>query len=169
MRNPPVGGFEAIMVSGVGAGRILDDVSKVAYRYAHIDELDARTMHALLMLRSEVFVVEQQCAYLDMDERDAEPTTIHLWAERDSEVLAYVRLMEDEDGLARIGRVCTKFGARGQGFAGRLLNYAIKMAGERRIVLSAQASQERWYQKFGFTRSGAAFTEDGIPHVPMVR
>ena len=169
MTNPPVGGFEAIMVSGGGAGRILDDVSKVAYRYAHIDELDARTMHALLRLRSEVFVLEQQCVYLDMDDRDVEPSTIHLWAEREGEVLAYLRLMEDPDGLVRIGRVCTKFGARGQGFAGRLLNYAIKMAGDRRIVLAAQAAQERWYEKFGFARSGPAFMEDGIPHVPMLR
>lgn len=141
----------------------------MAYRYARIDNLDARTLYALLALRVEVFVVEQACSYPELDGRDLEPETIHLWAERDGDILAYVRLLAEPTGEVRIGRVCTKFGARGRGLAARLVDYAVKMAGDRRIVLSAQAHLEAWYERFGFARSGEPYVEDGIPHVPMVR
>jgi ElaA protein len=144
-------------------------VSKVSYRYARLSDLDARTLYALLNLRTEVFVVEQECAYQELDGRDVEPGALHLWAERDGDVLAYLRLLEEPDGTVRIGRVCTRFGARGQGLSARLIEYAVKMADGRRIVLAAQAHLEPWYARFGFTRSGEPFVEDGIPHVPMAR
>lgn len=144
-------------------------IGGLAYRYAHTGELDARTLYALLELRVQVFVVEQECAYLELDGRDVEPDTLHLWAERDGDVLAYLRLLGEPDGTVRLGRVCTKFGARGQGLSARLMDYAVRMAEDRRIVLAAQAHLESWYERFGFTRSGEPFTEDGIPHVPMAR
>jgi ElaA protein len=141
----------------------------LGYRYAHTDELDARTLYALLELRVQVFVVEQTCPYLELDGRDLEPKTIHLWAERDGDVLAYLRLLDEPDGSVRLGRVCTKFGARGRGLSARLMEYAVKMADGRRMVLAAQSHLEPWYERFGFTRSGEPFVEDGIPHVPMMR
>jgi ElaA protein len=144
-------------------------VSKVSYRFARLSDLDSRTMYAILALRNEVFVVEQECAYQDLDGRDTEPGAIHLWAERDGDVLAYLRLLEEPDGSVRIGRVCTRFGARGQGLSARLMEYALKMADGRRTVLAAQAHLELWYAKYGFARVGDPFLEDGIPHVPMAR
>lgn len=131
--------------------------------------LDAFTMHEVLRLRQQVFVVEQRAAYADIDGRDVEPGTVQFWAGDDGRVLATVRLLREPDGTERIGRVATAADARGAGLAGDLMRAAIAEARGDVIVLDAQAHLEEWYGRFGFVRSGAAFSEDGIPHIPMTR
>jgi ElaA protein len=135
---------------------------------ALLDELDARTLYRILALRSEVFVVEQDCVYLDPDGRDLEPDARQLWIERDGAVIATLRLLRDHD-CARVGRVVTASTARGGGIAAALMRRAIELAGSLDIVLDAQAHLADWYGRFGFVRDGADFVEDGIPHVPMRR
>jgi ElaA protein len=135
---------------------------------AVLDELDARTLYRILALRSEVFVVEQECVYLDLDGRDLEPDARQLWIERDGAVVATLRLLRDGD-CARIGRVVTAPTARGGGVAAALMQRAIELAGAVDIVLDAQAHLADWYGRLGFVRDGAQFVEDGIPHVPMRR
>jgi len=135
---------------------------------ALLDELDARTLYRILALRSEVFVVEQECVYLDPDGRDLEPDARQLWVERDGTVVATLRLLRDQD-RARIGRVVTAPTARGGGVAAALVRRAIELAGDVDIVLDAQAHLADWYGRLGFVRDGAEFVEDGIPHVPMRR
>jgi ElaA protein len=137
-------------------------------RDAATDDLDARTLYGILALRSAVFVVEQNCVYLDPDGRDLEPTTRQLWIERDGAVLATLRLLLDgAAGPARIGRVATATSARGSGLAARLVRRAIELAGDREVVMGAQSYLEQWYGALGFVRDGPDYDEDGIPHLPM--
>lgn len=135
-------------------------------------ELTPRELYDLLRLRSEVFVVEQDCVFLDLDGRDHEPAAEHLWLADDDGVVSAVRILDEGDGVASIGRVVTRPGARSNGAAARLMHEAIAAldrAGNRAIVLGAQAHLADWYGRFGFEVSGPAYDEDGIEHVPMRR
>ena len=137
-------------------------------RVASFADLDTTTLYALLKLRSDVFVVEQQCAYADVDGRDTEPGTRHVWLSRDRDVLAYLRILAD-DGTERIGRVVVAKTERGAGHAGRLLAHALTVIGNRDSVLEAQAQLVGFYQRYGYTATGPQYLEDGIVHVPMRR
>ena len=137
-------------------------------RVAGFADLDPLTGYRLWALRSAVFVVEQDCPYLDLDGRDLEPLTRHLWVERDGDPVATLRLLDDGAAL-RIGRVVTAAPARGQGLAARLVAAALELAGERPVVLDAQSHLVDWYAAFGFVPSGPGFLDDGIPHTPMRR
>ena len=138
-----------------------------ALHVATFDELDARTAYLLWQLRSEVFVVEQDCAYLDLDGRDLEPATQHLWI-GNARPVGYLRVLDD-DGCARIGRVVVAEDHRGQRLAERLMHAALEVVGDRPCVLDAQAYLAGWYARLGFEQSGPEFLDDGIPHVPMRR
>jgi ElaA protein len=137
-------------------------------RVASFRDLDTTTLYALLKLRSDVFVVEQKCAYGDLDGRDTEPGTRHVWLSRGDEILAYLRILDDGD-TQRIGRVVTAPQARGEGLADRLMGRALTVIGNRASVLEAQAYLVRFYAKYGYQQTGPEYLEDGIPHVPMLR
>ncbi|WP_324273455.1 GNAT family N-acetyltransferase [Blastococcus brunescens] len=116
----------------------------------------------------DVFVVEQECPYPELDGRDTEPATVHLWVESDGEVAATIRVLDD--GATRaIGRVATAAGFRGQGLAARLMHEGIALCDGFPVTLGAQAHLQGWYEQFGFRLSGPGYIEDGIPHVPMRR
>jgi ElaA protein len=134
-------------------------------------ELDVPTLYALLRLRVDVFVVEQRCPYREIDDRDLEPGTRHLWyGPSRTEPLAYLRVLADADGTARIGRVCTAPSARGGGLSGRLMTDALDLIGDQTpCVLDAQSYLVDFYRRFGFVPSGDEYVEDGIAHVPMRR
>ena len=139
-----------------------------ALRRARFAELTPFELYGLCRLRVDVFVVEQECPYPELDGRDTEPTTVHVWFEEDGAVLATIRVLDDGDTRA-IGRVATAASARGRGLAARLMEEGIALCGDLPITLGAQAHLEGWYERFGFRRSGVAYVEDGIPHVPMRR
>jgi ElaA protein len=132
-------------------------------------ELDAAALYDLLRLRVDVFVVEQRCPYPELDGRDAEPETWHLWLERDGAPAAYLRMLAEPEGGHRIGRVCTADTARGQGHAGRLMAEAMRLAGNAEVRLEAQTYALDFYARYGFLPSGPEYLEDGIPHTPMTR
>ena len=132
-------------------------------------QLDATTLYALLRLRTNVFVVEQQCPYPELDGRDCEPDTQHLWLADSAGPTAYLRVLRAPDGARRIGRVCTRADARSQGLAATLMVAALEIDAAAPVVLDAQSHLSQWYQQFGFEQSGQPFVEDGIPHVPMRR
>lgn len=143
-------------------------------RSARLPELDPLTLYALLRLRTDIFVVEQECAYPELDGRDAEPDTEHLWLEVDGEPVATLRVLKEPpgpDGRARyrIGRVATHREHRGHGYAAALLGEALARVGDAPVDIDAQVPLAEWYGRFGFARSGADFVEDGIPHLPMRR
>ena len=129
-------------------------------------DLSAAELHGLLRLRVDVFVVEQRCAYAELDGRDLDPTTVHLWT---GEPSAYLRLLTEPDGSRRIGRVCAAPAERGRGLVRRLMAAAITEIGDDACVLSAQAHLTGLYGGFGFTPTGPGYDWDGVPHVPMRR
>lgn len=132
-------------------------------------DLTAAEVYHLLKLRNDVFVVEQNCVYADLDGRDLEPTTRHFWLEVDGAPRAYLRLLEEPGGTYRIGRVCTARAARGLGFSRRLMEAALVEVGTTECVLDAQTYVADFYASFGFRPEGAEFIEDGIPHLRMRR
>lgn len=134
-----------------------------------LDRLDPVTLYRLIALREAVFVVEQECPYLDADGRDLEPGARQLWLADGDEILATTRLLWDAPDRARIGRVATAPAHRRRGHAEVLLRRALEIAGPVEIVLDAQSYLQGWYARFGFTVTGPEFLEDGIPHVPMSR
>jgi ElaA protein len=141
---------------------------RVDVRVASFRDLDTTTLYAILKLRSDVFVVEQKCVYADLDGRDTEPGTRHVWLARGDDILAYLRILDDGHA-ERIGRVVTAADARGAGHAGRLMGHALTVVGNRPSVLDAQAYLTEFYTRFGYAPTGPEFLEDGIPHVPMAR
>ncbi|MEJ5914177.1 GNAT family N-acetyltransferase [Pseudokineococcus sp. 1T1Z-3] len=143
-------------------------------------DLDAATLHAVLRLRSDVFVVEQACPYPDVDGQDLAPGTEHVWhvgdgAVRPGELVAVaaaLRVLREPGGSAaprRVGRVVTAATARGQGLSSVLMTDVVERHGHVDLVLDAQAHLEHWYARFGLERVGEEYLEDGIPHVPMRR
>jgi ElaA protein len=130
-------------------------------------ELPATALYGILRLRSEVFVVEQDCAYLDPDGRDLEPSTRHLWIEDEGTVVAALRVLHDADGATSIGRVVTAAAHRSQGLAADLVRTALATTTTRPVRINAQSQLVEWYRRFGFEVSGDEFVEDGIPHTPM--
>jgi ElaA protein len=145
-------------------------VGVTSVRCSSVADLDPTTLYRILRLRTEVFVVEQECPYPELDGRDLEPSARQLWIEgQDASVLATLRLLRDDDGVARIGRVATAPSARGEGLGGLLMRRALEFAGDADTVLDAQSYLADWYARFGFVRDGEDYVEDGIPHVPMRR
>lgn len=159
------------MTRATGARRVRRtwQARRVTVRDASIDELDARTLYGILALRGEVFVVEQNCVYADLDGRDLETSARQLWIELDGEVVATLRILDEPDGTARIGRVVTAKHVRSNGLAAQLMDRALELVGDRPVVLGAQSHLVDWYARFGFSTSGAEYIEDGIPHTPMRR
>ncbi len=139
----------------------------IVIRCASLRDLDAVTLHGIMRLRQEVFVVEQECAYPDLDGRDVEPGALQFWAEEsDGSVVATLRVLREAGGDVRIGRVATARSVRGRGVADALVAQALEQT-EDPVVLDAQSHLEHWYLRIGFQRAGEEFVEDGIPHVPM--
>lgn len=136
-----------------------------ATRASSFEAMSTTTLYGLLRLRSEVFVVEQSCPYLDMDGRDKESTTRHVWIEYDDEPVACLRLTADAAGY-QIGRVCTAPQHRGSGLAGRLMTTALQDI-HGTVSLNSQSYATGFYARYGFKICGDSFLEDGIPHVPM--
>ncbi|MFL6204883.1 MAG: GNAT family N-acetyltransferase [Acidimicrobiales bacterium] len=131
--------------------------------------ISARELYAALELRGAVFVVEQECPYLDPDGRDLEPSTRHLWLDAaDGGMAAYLRVLDDGDGTLRIGRVVTAPSSRRTGLATRLLVAALDEATDA-VVLDAQSQHTALYERHGFVVDGEEHLEDGIPHTPMRR
>jgi ElaA protein len=146
-------------------------VSAVLHREWAVD-LTPERLYALLRLRVEVFVIEQECPYPELDGRDLEPATRHFWIASDTDAdlpLACLRLLEEQDGSFRIGRVCTAKEARGRGLSRRLMEAALVDVGGSESVLDAQVQVAGLYAAFGYRQVGDEFVEDGIPHITMRR
>jgi len=144
----------------------------IDWRFARFDELSPREIHDLFRARAAAFVVEQNCAFQDLDGVD--PECWHLLG-YEGELLAYARLVPpgvkfDEPS---IGRVVTTQAARGTGRGRALMKEALARAEKlwpgRPIRIGAQHRLERFYEDFGFVTSSAPYDEDGILHVEMVR
>ena len=154
------------------------------WRFARFDDLSPREIHELYRLRAAVFVVEQACAFQDLD--GADPESWHLLGYRNApspvaggrgegRLVAYSRLVPPGVKYEEpsIGRIVTAQSVRRTGLGRTLVRESLARAGElwpgRAIRIGAQQRLERFYQEFGFVTASAPYDEDGIPHVEMVR
>lgn len=145
----------------------------IAWRCLAFSELTPHALYDLLRLRTEVFVMEQNCVFQDMD--GADPACHHLLGTRDGALLAYARLVPA--GLkfaeASIGRVVSDPSTRGTGMGHALMREAVAQLhalwGKQPIRIGAQAHLQGFYGQHGFQPSGAIYIEDGIDHVEMLR
>ncbi len=137
------------------------------------DELSTKELYELLQLRSEIFVVEQDCVYQDLDGKDQK--ALHIIGTKNNSIVAYTRIFKAGDYMAQacIGRVAVKDGERKHGYGIAIMKASIKAVeeqfGESSIALSAQTYLKRFYNSLGFQEKGGEYLEDGIPHVVMVR
>ena len=137
------------------------------------DELTNHELYALLKLRSLVFVVEQNCVFQDMDDKDQQ--SLHLLGFEDGILAAYSRLLPA--GLsyteASIGRVVTDPAFRRKGAGKELMQASIdkleEALGKQPIRIGAQLYLEAFYTSFGFHTNSEVYIEDGIPHIEMLR
>ena len=133
------------------------------------DELSVHELYGVMRLRSEVFVVEQNCVYLDADGYD--DRAMHLLGTSNGALVAYARIFEPgvKYPEGSIGRVITSAAVRGTGAGQELMREAIARMPAGPIRIGAQAYLERFYGSFGFVRVSEPYDEDGIAHIEMVR
>ncbi|HCM34815.1 GNAT family N-acetyltransferase [Chryseobacterium sp.] len=147
--------------------------SNIIWKIKTFDEFTVTELYSILKARIDVFVIEQNCPYPDLDNYDQK--AVHIWAEENGEVLAYCRIFNkgikyDETS---IGRVLTTEKARGKSLGKLLIQYAVETIENRfrtsEIRISAQDYLLRFYTGFGFEDTGNKYLEDDIPHTEMIR
>lgn len=143
------------------------------WQWTDFQHLSLEDLYALMRLRQEVFVVEQDCPYIDADDQDQRAH--HLLGWKEGSLVAYLRAFPPGEVYteAAIGRVVTSALARGTGLGRPLMREGIRCVAETwgvgPIKLSAQSHLEGYYNSLGFQVCGEGYLEDGIPHLPMRR
>lgn len=137
------------------------------------EDLSPYELYAILRLRTEVFVVEQNCVFQDMDNKDQ--PAYHLMGWENDTLIAYTRLIPPHLSYKEpsIGRVVTSASARGGGIGRKLMEKSIeeivRLYGKTPIKLGAQLYLKKFYESLGFKQSGDVYDEDGIDHIEMIR
>lgn len=145
----------------------------VQWKIKRFNELSLQELYSLLQLRSEVFVVEQNCVYQDIDGKDEK--ALHLIGEIEEKIVAYARLFKPNDYFedASIGRVITKEEVRNLKLGHQLMQNAIAgikgFFNEEKITISAQLYLKKFYESHGFVQTSEMYLEDDIPHIEMKR
>lgn len=143
------------------------------WKIKRFDALSTTELYSVLQLRSEVFVVEQNCVYQDIDGKDQK--ALHLIGEDDGQTVAYVRLFKPNDYFdeASIGRVVVKPTYRDKKLGHILMKEAIEGIktefGATKITISAQLYLKKFYESHGFITTSETYLEDDIPHIQMKR
>jgi len=145
-------------------------MSDMQFAWSGLDGLAPRDLYAMLKLRVDIFVVEQNCAYPELDGKDLE--ALHLRVLEGGELAAYLRVLPPVgDGPARIGRVIVAPSHRGRKLGEKIMQEAIARCRaqfpDRDIALSAQSHLRAFYGSFGFVPVSEEYVEDGIPHIDM--
>ncbi len=132
------------------------------------NELTTKELYEILKARAEIFVVEQNCVYQDLDGKDYE--SLHVFYEENGKVAAYLRAFYRDNNVVRIGRVLTL--QHGTGLGGKLLKEGIAHIKEKmnpgQLYIEAQCYATGYYEREGFEVCSDEFLEDGIPHVQMI-
>lgn len=137
-----------------------------------IDELSGKEMYEILNLRNEVFVLEQNCPYLDTDQKDID--AIHVMGYQNNKLIAYCRLLAPGVSYtsASIGRVVTAKSHRRTGAGKTLMKKAVEntftIFNCNEITISAQLYLKKFYESFGFITVGEVYLEDDIDHIKMI-
>jgi len=147
----------------------------MVYKCLSFSQLSNIELYELMALRQEVFVVEQDCPYLDADGKDQEAWHL-LGYDEQGKLIAYTRLLDKGTtylNYISIGRVVTSPAARGKGYGGQIMNESIRqiqhLYGAQDIKISAQVYLEQFYRSMGFESIGEGYLEDDIPHIAMIR
>ncbi|WP_044338776.1 GNAT family N-acetyltransferase [Rossellomorea aquimaris] len=136
------------------------------------NELSTHELYGILQVRTQVFVVEQQCPYMEVDGKDLH--AYHLYKEENGEVVAYARLLPPGVSYKEpsIGRVLVKEDYRGKGLASELvkrgLDFIHDELGERTVKIQAQEYLREFYGSYGFREITETYLDDGIPHIDMI-
>jgi len=145
---------------------------QLTWIYKPFNELTTLELYAILQLRNEVFVVEQNCVYPDIDYKDLK--SFHLMAFEGDVLVAYSRILPSGVSFeeASIGRVITKSSHRGKGIGITLLEKSIEACsatfGSLSIKIGAQLYLKKFYESFGFAQTSDVYLEDGIEHIDML-
>ena len=137
------------------------------------DDLTKLELYKILQLRAEVFVVEQDCVYQDVDGKDEK--ALHVFGLKNNEIVAYTRIFKPGDYFKKssIGRVVVKQTERKFGYGHYLIKASIKAIedfyNETEIIISAQVYLKKFYETHQFRQVGDSYLEDGIPHVRMIK
>lgn len=137
------------------------------------EELTKKELYELLQLRSEVFIVEQDCVYQDVDGKDQK--ALHVLGKKDENIVAYTRIFQPGDYFqeANIGRVVVRQDQREYGLGREIMKASLEVVKQRfngpPVHLSAQMYLKQFYISLGFEQIGEGYLEDGIPHVGMRR
>lgn len=138
----------------------------ITWRIHNWETLSKKELYELLTLRSIVFVVEQNCAYQDLDSRDE--NAMHILGYKKDDLVAYARVSLNTKH-ASIGRVVTHPLFRGLGYGKLVMQQSIEQVPTNTLIhISAQEHLEGFYESLGFSKNGGGYLEDGIPHIPMV-
>ena len=133
----------------------------------HFTELTAEELFRIYKLRVSVFVVEQKCAYQEVDDIDTH--SYHMWLQDENGIQAYMRILPKDGNEVSFGRVIAV--KRHCGLGSEIVNSAVKFSKEKlnanRITLDAQTYARKLYENIGFVQTGDEFSEDNIPHIPM--
>jgi ElaA protein len=141
----------------------------------HHSQLTVQQLYALLQLRCEVFVVEQTCAYQDVDGDDLVGENRHILGWRDGELVAYARILKSDAEFEPvvIGRVIVSRAVRGEKLGVQLMEQTLASCEQywpqKALYLGAQAHLQPFYARFGFSPVTDVYDEDGIPHIGMAR
>ncbi|MGL5290396.1 MAG: GNAT family N-acetyltransferase [Vibrionaceae bacterium] len=147
----------------------------INWRFLRFDELTNTQLYTLLKLRTDVFVVEQHCAYPELDQHDTHPQTVHILGMDQDKLAAYARILPANVKFARIsiGRVVVDAQYRNLQLGHELMRTAIEKAqqiyGKQAITISAQYHLRHFYAKHQFIEISEKYLDDGIEHVNMQR
>ena len=136
-------------------------------------ELSIEELYQILRLRSEVFIVEQDCVYQDLDNKDQ--ISVHIFIKEKNEIVAYTRIFKSGDYYKNpsIGRVVVSKKNRGKELGKKIMIYSIDYIQENlkgdKIELSAQKYLDKFYKDLDFYKIGEDYLEDGIPHQRMIK
>jgi len=139
----------------------------------YFNELTIHELYQILQLRSEVFVVEQECVYQDIDFKDQK--ALHVFGYKNDKMVAYTRIFKSGDYFknASIGRVIIASSARKYGFGHDVIKASITAVktyfNDNKITISAQKYLKKFYESHQFIQVGEEYLEDGIPHIEMLR
>ena len=137
------------------------------------NQLSTTELYEILQLRSEVFVVEQDCVYQDIDSKDEK--ALHVLGFKNDKLVAYTRCFKPGDYFkeASIGRVVVKKSQRKFNYGNKIMQDSIKAIKQQynteTIKISAQCYLNKFYTQLGFKNTGEEYLEDGIPHVAMIK
>jgi len=142
--------------------------------YKSFEQLNTLELYSILLKRQEVFVIEQECIYPDIDELDRQAGHLFAWDQQQTEICAYLRILAPGINYEEpsMGRVLSSRAARGAGIGRQLISEAIRIIQKHypkeSIKISAQTYLTNFYEEFGFATVSEPYDEDGIEHIDML-